>query len=122
MKISKHFDRNEFRCKCKKCSFDTVDAELLKILELIRNYYNQPITITSACRCESHNKHVGGSESSLHLLGKAVDFRVKNVSPRTVYNFLYKYDYFRFGLGLYEDFVHFDVRADKARWVDEGVK
>lgn len=114
-KISHHFKRKEFACKC-GCGFDAVDKELLDVLEKVRTRFNQPVTITSGCRCVEHNKDIGGSESSQHVFGKAADIVVKNISPRAVFNFLDKYQPLRYGLGLYEGWVHVDVRSTKARW------
>lgn len=47
-------------------------------LEEIRACYNKPIYVTSCYRSPKVNKAVGGSPSSLHLTGTAVDFRISN--------------------------------------------
>jgi len=54
IKLSKHFYRDEFACQC-GCGFDTVDHELVKILEDVRKTFNAPVHISSGCRCEKHN-------------------------------------------------------------------
>lgn len=43
------------------------------ILELIRRYYALPIRISSGYRCPELNERVGGSPSSAHMQGLAVD-------------------------------------------------
>ena len=112
--ISKHFNRSEFACK-DKCGMDTVDAELLSMLEDVRHHFNQPVIITSANRCVHHNRIVGGGEFSQHLKSRAADIVVKNVHPEDVYNYLdMKYE--NIGLGKYTDFTHVDSRGKKARW------
>ena len=115
MKLNKYFSRSEFSCKC-GCGFETVDIELLRVLTVVREHFNAPVTINSACRCVKHNKSVGGAKGSKHLLGIAADIVVKGVAPEEVYRFLNNYAGNKYGLGLYGSFNHFDVRPDKARW------
>ena len=115
MKISEHFSREEFACKC-GCGFAAVDIELLSILELIRNELDKPVIITSACRCEKHNHAVGGRDGSYHKKGLAVDFQVKGMSATSVYTLVDGMLGDKFGIGSYDNFVHLDVRSKKARW------
>lgn len=112
--LSEYFDRSEFACKC-GCGFDTVDVELLRVLEKVRHHFGQPITITSGCRCSDHNKKVGGTPTSQHLLGRAADISVKNVLPPVVQAHL-EGRYKGYGIGKYNDFTHIDTRGQKARW------
>ena len=44
-----------------------------KIFQPIRDYYNSPIYISSGYRSESLNKAIGGSKSSQHCKGQAID-------------------------------------------------
>lgn len=113
--ISQHFSREEFSCRC-GCGFNTVDCELLVILEEVRNHFNKPITINSGCRCESHNKSIGGSDKSQHKLGRASDIVVKGVNPHDVFTWLNDNLKDKYGLGNYETFTHIDTRDNKARW------
>jgi uncharacterized protein YcbK (DUF882 family) len=113
--ISRHFNRSEFACKC-GCGYDTVDAELLTILESVRDAFGQPVSINSASRCEEHNKRVGGSKNSQHLLGRAADIVVRNTSPIEVHNYVKLMYPLSLGLGSYENFTHIDTRTGKARW------
>ncbi len=116
MKLSKHFSSEEFACKC-GCGFATVDSELLEVLEELREVYGQPITINSGCRCEEHNKAVGGEQKSQHLLGTAADIVVKGVSPFKIYQYLNSKYKSKYGIGLYSTWVHIDVRkGNAARW------
>ena len=74
----------EFACKC-GCGFDDINLRLVQILENIRCYFGyNPIIITSGCRCNSHNKEVGGVSGSRHVIGKAADFYVQNVHVNDV--------------------------------------
>jgi uncharacterized protein YcbK (DUF882 family) len=112
---SKYFSRYEFACKC-GCGKNTVDAELLAVLEEVREHFGRPTLINSAHRCAKHNQEQGGSDKSQHLDGKAADIVVAGVSPFDVYDYLnHKYPD-TYGLGRYPGFTHIDVREEKARW------
>jgi len=110
-----YFKREEFKCSC-GCGFDAVDVELLAVLEELRGTSCQPVTITNACRCEKHNKAVGGVKNSQHVKGKAADINVKNQNPKFVAGYLDRKYPDRYGIGIYKTFVHIDVREKKARW------
>lgn len=79
----KHFKKNEFTCKC-GCGMNNISIELVKVLEEIRNHFGQPCTVTSGCRCATHNKRVGGVQGSRHVSGKASDIYVKGISASTL--------------------------------------
>lgn len=113
--ISEHFDRREFVCKC-GCGKDTVDAELITVLERARDYFGTGVTITSGNRCSDYNEEVGGFPGSRHLTSKAADILVTGVSPAAVSEFL-RYEYpDRYGIGTANNFTHIDVREGKSRW------
>lgn len=128
-KVSEHFSRHEVACKC-GCGFMAADIELVNKLEELRAYFidmtGEPIIlyVHSWCRCESYNKKVGGAKHSQHVKGLAADtsFRfvhnhnILAVDPRTVYEYLDRKYLTSCGIGLYSDFVHFDIREKKARW------
>jgi uncharacterized protein YcbK (DUF882 family) len=115
VKLSKHFSRPEFACKC-KCGFATVDVELIQVLERVREHFGNPVKINSSCRCVKHNKDVGGKPGSKHLRGIAADIVVLGVEPAQVYQFLDDHYPDRYGIGRYNTFTHIDVRTRKARW------
>lgn len=113
--LSKHFSRSEFACKC-GCGFDTVDAELITVLEGLREQLGRPVRINSACRCEKDNARVGGAKSSQHLTGKAADITVDDISPMGVFSYLTGKYPDSYGIGRYKTFTHIDSRSNKARW------
>ena len=115
MPLSKYFTREEFACKC-GCGFDAVDAELLHVLDGVREYFNAPVTINSGCRCQHRNDAVGGKPKSLHLHGKAADIVVKGVATASVVQLLNVRYPDCYGVGLYDSWVHIDVRETKSRW------
>lgn len=111
----KYFSRNEFACKC-GCGFNTVDYELALIVEGVREHFDAAVTVNSGCRCDEHNKQVGGSEGSQHKLGRAADIVVDGVHPQDVQEYLYRTYEYKYGIGAYNDFTHVDSRGVKARW------
>lgn len=113
--LSPYFKRKEFSCRC-GCGFAAVDSELLHVLEDVRQHFNAPLVITGPCRCEAHNRKVGGAKSSYHVKGMAVDIKVSGVKPSEVYLHLTgKYPH-KYGVGKYPTFTHIDVRSEQARW------
>ncbi len=112
--LNQYFKREEFACKC-GCGFDVVDVELLHVLIDIRETFNQPVRITSGCRCANHNEHVGGVATSQHVRGKAADVQVRGVDPQVVASFLDQVYPDRYGIGVAANFVHVDIRDDKPR-------
>lgn len=116
MDISPHFKRTEFACAC-GCGFDTVDVETIRVLEVVRQHFMLPITITSGCRCKDHNEKIGGAKNSYHTQGRAADFKIKGLDPITIYDFLNTVYSSELGLGLYSSWIHIDTRSGAAaRW------
>jgi uncharacterized protein YcbK (DUF882 family) len=115
---SVNFARHEFECHCgKKCGCDTVDAELLAVLDAIRACFNAKVIVRSGHRCKAHNAAVGGAEGSQHLCGKAADISVDGVPHETVADWLANTYRGRYGLGRYPWGVHIDVRETNTQWV-----
>jgi len=112
-----HFKRKEFACQC-GCGFDTVDYELVKVLDDLREHFNKPVIVTSGCRCFTHNREVGGADGSQHTLGRAADIQVKDVHKDEVSEYLKNKYPDKYGIGqyTYQNIVHIDTRIKKARW------
>ncbi|MGD9171264.1 MAG: D-Ala-D-Ala carboxypeptidase family metallohydrolase [Candidatus Thiodiazotropha sp.] len=112
---SKYFTREEFACRC-GCGKDTVDAELLELLDDVREHFSSPVMIKSGHMCSRYNKKTGGSIESKHLDGKAADIVVTGVSPFDVYDYLDQKYPDKYGIGQFPDFTHIDIRVEMARW------
>ena len=94
---------------------------LAEELQYIRNYIQRPITINSGYRCESYNNTIPGSSSrSQHVLGKAADIVVSGMNSTQVFEQLdelqHKGKIHTGGMGLYDTFVHYDIRGYRKRW------
>ena len=58
-----------------------LNALVDKILDPLREAYKKPIIVTSGFRCEELNRLVGGSKTSQHRTGQAVDIRTIPDTP-----------------------------------------
>lgn len=109
------FKRSEFACKC-GCGFDTVDAELLRVLDDLRLVIRGTIVIHSGCRCDNRNESVGGKVRSKHMEGRAADISSPVKTPKELRDYLCGRYPDTYGIGLYNTFVHIDTRTGCARW------
>ena len=84
MKLSEHFDLNEFTrsATADRLHIDnTIPDELIpnlknlceQVLEPLRQHFGTPVVISSGYRCPALNKAVGGVPNSQHLTGEAAD-------------------------------------------------
>ena len=71
-KNTEHFKVSEFTCKC-GCGYNVIDQRVIDMAETIRQELGVPVRVNSGCRCEKHNKAVGGTKGSFHVKGKAAD-------------------------------------------------
>ena len=86
MSLTKNFNKSEFECKCGCEMPEEVLSEITKLagnLQVIRDFIRKPMILTNAYRCPKHNKEVGGVPNSQHILGKACDIQVNDMSPRS---------------------------------------
>lgn len=89
-----------------------MDAGLLQHLDAARHMAGIPFVITSAYRCEQHNKDVGGVPGSAHTKGLAVDIAANGSRER----FMIAQSLLARGLtriGVASSFVHVDVDSAK---------
>lgn len=102
-----YFKPEETRCKC-GCGKD-IDPRLREELDLLRHECGFPLVVASGARCPAHNRKVGGSIGSLHLLGLACDL---HWSPSALNKYvLLRHAVARFnGIGIYQTFIHVDLR------------
>jgi uncharacterized protein YcbK (DUF882 family) len=111
------FELDEFKCPC--CNENEISERLVSILDRIRlEYISFPIKINSGYRCKDHNRNVGGSPSSSHLDGVAVDIHCVNSARRF---FLLKIlPKFFTRIGVAKTFVHVDMdhkKPDCLAWI-----
>lgn len=123
MELTPNFDLKEFRCR----DGNGVPLELLanvkelaENLQVLREFLNVPIHITSGYRTPAYNKKIGGAKLSQHIQAKAADIQVKGFTPKQVKDaieLLIKSGMMKQGgVGLYKTWVHYDTRGTKSRW------
>ena len=114
--LSPHFKAHEFRCS-DLSRVIVLDKALVELLEIIRTHYNKPLHINSGYRTVQYNASLkNSSPKSQHILGKAADIWLNDISPKQLYSWLNSKYPNSLGLGIYDTFVHVDVREGKSRW------
>lgn len=94
MKLSPNFSLEEltFSQVASRRGLDNSPSEKVKdnlerlafFLEQVRKVFNKPFLINSGYRSREVNEAVGGSKTSQHCEGCAVDFNVKGMPPSAV--------------------------------------
>jgi uncharacterized protein YcbK (DUF882 family) len=120
IQLTKNFKLSEFECHDGQHEV-LIDPKLIVLIQQLRDALGVSITIAAAYRNEAHNKKVGGAPRSQHLLGKAVDIKVKGVTPKQVAMAGEKVGFK--GIGVYthggDYFTHLDVRDVASYWHDK---
>jgi len=72
-----HFSAEELACRCGSCGLGWQDMrpETMWRIVKLRAHCRFPLPVTSAIRCEVHNRSVGGSGLA-HVHGAAVDIQI----------------------------------------------
>mgnify|MGYP003651344930 FL=1 len=122
--MTKNFSKEEFDCNDGSEMNIAIYHNMVKVanqLQILRNYIGKPITINSGYRSEEYNASIkGSSKKSQHVMGRAADITVKGMTPLAVHTtielLIDKGDMLQGGLGLYDSFVHYDIRGTKVRF------
>ena len=114
----KHFQLNEFDCKCGECSYkgDNMDIDFMLKLDRARELAGVPFKITSGARCLEHNKAIGGVTNSSHsnLPCNASDISATDSTKRfKIVENLIKAGFTRIGIG--KNFIHCDTDKLKSQ-------
>jgi len=101
LKLSENFELWEFTASAKAKEYNIPNNPALRqlaaltrlakdFLQPIRNHYGQTVKISSGYRSRTLNMHpsVGGSGTSAHCEGLAVDFTIANVNLIDAYNWI----------------------------------
>ena len=118
--LTKNFSAYEFTCKGGNlCCGGSVpmSERLLEGLQELRDLIGRPVIVSSGFRCLKYNRRLLSSDSSQHTLGRAADIWVRDMDPNTLASYAEQIEHFRNGgIGIYNTFVHVDVRRDISRW------
>jgi uncharacterized protein YcbK (DUF882 family) len=122
-KITTNFSLEEFNCKDGSTMPNDVMINIIKLaknLQVLRDAIGKSIVINSAYRSPDYNKKIGGVKDSQHLKGNASDITVKGMTPKEVAKviegLIMSGKMQQGGIGIYPNFVHYDIRGVKARW------
>jgi len=121
---TKNFNLDEFACNDGTPVPDEYLPNVVKLmaaLEVIRYACgNRAIVVNSGYRSPKYNKKIGGAKKSQHLTASASDLVHASMSPDQLYEVIEilidEGAIPEGGVGLYNSFVHYDVRGTKARW------
>ena len=122
--VSEHFGYDEFICGCcERLKLTDRFYRHIELLEKIRRDYNAPILINSGYRCSAHNQVVGGVTQSQHLIF-ATDIAPRMGEDEDMYlgNLIELEERAQAGgfkgIGLYNTFIHIDLRAGLPKYWD----
>jgi len=122
-KITTNFTLEEFNCKDGSTMPNDVMINIIKLaknLQVLRDAIGKTIIINSAYRSPDYNKKIGGVKDSQHLKGNASDITVKGMTPKEVAKIIEGLiangKMQQGGIGIYPNFVHYDIRGVKTRW------
>lgn len=113
--LTKEFKPHEFECRC-GCGLglEHMDKVIMRQLMTARKTAKVPFTISSAIRCENHNRESRGSPSSSHLLGKAIDIRYTDMKDlMTKVEALIAAGVRRIGINGRQKYIHIDSDETK---------
>ena len=124
MQLTKNFNRQEFDCKDGTKVPDEFLPNVQEVannLQILRDYLKVPVRITgSGYRTKSHNTKVGGAKNSQHLTASGADINADGYTPKELAKEIEKLikegKMKQGGIGIYSNFVHYDIRGTKARW------
>lgn len=109
LKLHEHnwLKQSEVDCRCSRasCTQTLLDEGTFSSYIETRREFGGPITITNWFRCQTHNKEVGGSNTSKHKLGLACDLTPNNGEIDTLAIVARKFFHY---VKLYKDknFIH----------------
>jgi len=86
-------------------------TELAEMAQVVRNKFG-PVVIHSGFRCASLNTHVGGSATSQHCKGEAIDFHCTKASLTEVFDWIRKESKLEFGQLILEG-----ARPEAPTWI-----
>ena len=110
----RHWNREEFRCRCGGKYCDGFPAEpdrtLVQLVDDIRERAGKPAHASSGLRCTVWNEIQGGVANSRHLTGKALDFSVEGMTGNLLLSLVQTVPRTRYAYIIDGGWVHVDIR------------
>lgn len=123
MKLTPNFSLSEFGCKDGTAVPQKYIANVTKLaknLQVLRDHVKKPVVLNSAYRSPAYNRKIGGAPASQHLTASASDIRIAGMTSKqvhaTILQLIAEGKMHNGGLGLYNNFVHYDIRSKPTRW------
>lgn len=124
MKLTSNFNRQEFDCKdgtIVPAKYMKNLQELVNNLQVLRDHLGVSISVTgSGYRTPAYNARVDGAKFSQHLTASGADINAKGHTPKQLAQVIEKLiltgKMKQGGIGIYKNFLHYDIRGTKARW------
>lgn len=127
--LTRNFHRKEFDCKDGTKVPEEFKNNLVKLavnLQVLRDDFGSALVISSGYRTPKYNKRVGGATLSQHLTASASDLSQNKETPLELYKRIERLikegKMHNGGLGLYNTFVHYDIRQKPTRWNNSKFK
>ena len=109
---------DEFRCRCGcRLGFKEMKPEMLSRLDNARDIAGVSFVLNRGISCGLHNMNIGGSETSSHLYGYAVDIRSNDGSVNRFKRVKALLDAGFTRIGIYNTFIHADYDINKPQEV-----
>lgn len=112
MFTAKNFKLHELRCHCNKCKEQVphkLNKEALDKLQLLRDAYGKPFSLSSAYRCPMHPEEAKKATPGQHGQGTAFDIRVTDGAMAfQIMKLAFELGFT--GIALGNGFVHVDTR------------
>ena len=122
LKISAHFSKRDFVCKCGKCdSAIRVSMGLVGGLELLRAKVQNRISVIRGYMCSDAVDAERALRRNYYAVGLAADITVENMTPEAVFLFAEEVPEFKgIGINLDTGVLHVDTRKEKERvaWIE----
>ena len=105
-------DTRDARFACPCCGQNYMNPRLVYYVEEIERALGGKLKVNSGYRCEIHNRAVGGSPTSSHCRGHAVDVACRHSRPRwRIVSKALELGITRIGIG--RTFLHLDIDRHK---------
>ena len=122
-KISEHFSRKDFECRCGACKSSLrISLGLVGGLELLRSITQKRINILKGYECPKSSEQHGKVKRNYHTMGLAVDIAIPGLSPQEIFLAAEQVPEFKgIGMNLDKDFVRIDTRKEPERkiWAEK---
>jgi uncharacterized protein YcbK (DUF882 family) len=122
MKLTRNFSLAEFACRDGTPVPPELRANVRTLadqLQVIRDFFDAPVTIRSGYRTPAYNRSIGGAKNSKHLTADAADIVVAGYTAaevqRAVAGLMRIGAVVDGGLGSYRTFTHVDI-GPRRRW------